>query len=1209
MLKMEQPIITTISKFAPEDISMDFERLRQEGIQHLEDLATYIWTDFNVHDPGITILEVLCYAITDLGYRANLPIEDILASNNGDSSFFTATEILPICPVTQNDYRKLLIDFPGVRNAWVECIRECGPIYYILDRFVADRTEANFTSFATKLRTAFKGYISAPPPNSGFLRNVLQKIENEIENGEDSNFNLVPDELEGLKVALEEISVEINKIPDTTSPGVTFIKDFNLQISKVANAITKAQKLDLLVNTPINDQIISDTLKLLKELEDQSNYYHTFLRYNRLDSFYYDQKLKNYTAEEIQSLSNKYSFSNANLKTKIQDKLKELVNDQKNIYASELMDLIYFSLVDANQVHIDDIIQTRFLVDEIVCGCNHYFDIITEAEWKTLSTVERNEYSEIKYKGLYQICIDPFQDIEPDSKAAKQLIERIKNGYIDESTEKKYPGLFESRNLGEDFCDIRVAPIQKINLCLDITVDDDADENEVMAQVIYRLQNFLTPSVPFHTFQQLLEKGRSCDEVFNGPLLCNGFIDDESLLNTNIPAKIQLSDLYKIILETPYVQTINSLKTRNEGAPSFGEEWCIDYDPNQGTNCPTKPIIALRNSMLCVQKNGIRSTVVENEIEDQIALLKLASRNLVGNANNEPVIPKGRFREDLADYVSTQFEFPHNYVIGDNGLPDEATPKKRAQVKQLQAYLLFFDRLLANYLLQLSKVRDLFSVHQDPKMATYFYQTLYEIPGIPQLINDVFEITADGIKQLMNHNLPEPFLAQLQRLIGTVYIGRSALETGMTDNPDDPEEDGFLSPASWALYREKIQSAFCRSFETEAEWEAYRATSDNYYIQQLRFITETPDKQFNRKHQLIDHLLARFGEQFTNYAANVFESRNLHLEAKADFLKNLPQLGLNRAKGYNYRAKDPVEGDPDVWNTNNVAGLKNRIYHLLGWGSASTESTLVDPNYLLVDEADRSNDLLPLRLLRLYERGEDGNRAKLLLTSTKSYSVRKIKDIKRQLQVLINNIDRDVYDYYNIKEDDEDQGQYRVVFEANLVVNGITEAITLQSIALSRTEADLFLEEVLSIVEASIKGGFHLIEHILLRPNDDRDDLLKMTFSCDLQLPPVDPYSFWVSVIAPAWKGDFKDPSYQAYFMQLVRRETPAHIALCFRWIDDEDKMENLEDALEQWREALANCTPDECDLTDKANVLIGLLNDIPCACYCFTPETNSPKC
>ncbi|MBP1650009.1 MAG: hypothetical protein H6Q26_166, partial [Bacteroidetes bacterium] len=52
---------------------LDFTRLRSEGIGYLAQLSGKIWTDHNVHDPGITILETLCYALLDLGYRTNLP--------------------------------------------------------------------------------------------------------------------------------------------------------------------------------------------------------------------------------------------------------------------------------------------------------------------------------------------------------------------------------------------------------------------------------------------------------------------------------------------------------------------------------------------------------------------------------------------------------------------------------------------------------------------------------------------------------------------------------------------------------------------------------------------------------------------------------------------------------------------------------------------------------------------------------------------------------------------------------------------------------------------------------------------------------------------------------------------------------------------------------------------------------------------------------
>ena len=102
---------------------LDFNRLRTEGIKYLGQLSGKIWSDHNVHDPGITILEVLCYALLDLGYRSNLPVADILATDPAASlpedNFFTPAQILTNNPLTINDYRKLLIDIPGIRNAWL----------------------------------------------------------------------------------------------------------------------------------------------------------------------------------------------------------------------------------------------------------------------------------------------------------------------------------------------------------------------------------------------------------------------------------------------------------------------------------------------------------------------------------------------------------------------------------------------------------------------------------------------------------------------------------------------------------------------------------------------------------------------------------------------------------------------------------------------------------------------------------------------------------------------------------------------------------------------------------------------------------------------------------------------------------------------------------------------------------------------------------
>jgi len=105
---------------------LDFTRLRSEGIGYLAQLSGKIWTDHNVHDPGITILETLCYALLDLGYRTNLPAVDLFTPAPGsgatDSNFFTPAQILGCNPLTILDYRKMLVDIDGVRNAWLEVV-------------------------------------------------------------------------------------------------------------------------------------------------------------------------------------------------------------------------------------------------------------------------------------------------------------------------------------------------------------------------------------------------------------------------------------------------------------------------------------------------------------------------------------------------------------------------------------------------------------------------------------------------------------------------------------------------------------------------------------------------------------------------------------------------------------------------------------------------------------------------------------------------------------------------------------------------------------------------------------------------------------------------------------------------------------------------------------------------------------------------------
>lgn len=115
-----------ISK-TPAIASEDYELLRNTGINYIQQFSGKIWTDYNIHDPGVTIFELLCYALTDLAYRTSFPVADLLTDPGKKSAdakdFFTARKILTTHPVTINDYRKLILDrIPGVRNIWFDTL-------------------------------------------------------------------------------------------------------------------------------------------------------------------------------------------------------------------------------------------------------------------------------------------------------------------------------------------------------------------------------------------------------------------------------------------------------------------------------------------------------------------------------------------------------------------------------------------------------------------------------------------------------------------------------------------------------------------------------------------------------------------------------------------------------------------------------------------------------------------------------------------------------------------------------------------------------------------------------------------------------------------------------------------------------------------------------------------------------------------------------
>ncbi|NEP42586.1 MAG: hypothetical protein F6K35_26530 [Okeania sp. SIO2H7] len=75
-------------------------------------------------------------------------MKDLLAPSSGESrkQFYTAREILTVNPLTINDYCKLLIDIDGVKNAWLEPIKNSQTsIYYDPNRHTLTFQDKEFT--------------------------------------------------------------------------------------------------------------------------------------------------------------------------------------------------------------------------------------------------------------------------------------------------------------------------------------------------------------------------------------------------------------------------------------------------------------------------------------------------------------------------------------------------------------------------------------------------------------------------------------------------------------------------------------------------------------------------------------------------------------------------------------------------------------------------------------------------------------------------------------------------------------------------------------------------------------------------------------------------------------------------------------------------------------------------------------------------------
>lgn len=808
---------TSIAKNSETKDSQDFLFLREKGMEYIRELSGRIWTDHNSHDPGITLLEALCYAITDLGYRIHLPIRDILTETKEtdlplESRFPSPKRILTSGPVTPTDYRKLLLDIDGVHNVFVRKNRD------------------------------YQVFVQG-----------LDKRE--------------------------------------TTPEF-----------------------------PLGKLSFEETIP----------------SYKKLDSF--------------------------------------VVN------------------------------------------------------------------------GLYNILYEPDPELE-------FLEEEEKNERLQEIEKNIRLCYHTNRNLCEDVVEIREIELMKILVCGDISLDYAADPTETLVELLFRIQEYLSPSIKRYTLRQLLKENTPVEDIFNGPVLEKGFIKDEELENADLKTEIHLSDLVQIVLETPGIVGIENLRMGEcgeieedtQGVDQL-DQWkiCFTVDHDKALSLCLDQSIRLLNLFKDVVPLTVDLGTVKKKLEERLAEYRRGQE-----LTYDDLPMKKGTGIDLATYRTVQNELPQIYGTGEVGLSPDVPEERKVKALQLKGYLLFFDQVLASYFAHLENVKNLLSAQNQP----YSYY-----PG---------EI--GGVKDL-------------EKLVGD--YGRYEKEVAELLNKWDDNE--------------------------------------------------------TRRNKFLDHLLARFAEEMNQYvfALQATFGGNLKeaaLEHKRRMLKDYPELSYNRAKGFVYYGKDL-----EVWDTENVSGLKRRLSRLLGFKNEQ-RTNLTLHNFKI----GKTEDTPPNWIWNLTDK--EGNP---ILKATQGFP----ENDKGEER---DKAEGQLWDLLDLMVD---ASQYRVQFDSeterySYELVDKNETILAQSTESYEAEEDVrkaFRKLSESIEELAFREGMFLFEHVLFRPDKTEDPPGFMEITIDAKgefCEPIDPYSMRVTIVLPGWFGRFADMDYRKHADKVIRSEVPAHILPRICWV------------------------------------------------------------
>lgn len=474
--------------------------------------------------------------------------------------------------------------------------------------------------------------------------------------------------------------------------------------------------------------------------------------------------------------------------------------------------------------------------------------ILTVAPW-TLADYRRMLYDRVTFlknawlapprangapdlaSGLYEVRVESYEEEMTSEGDREALLDAV-------ATQMR-----AQRNLGEDVAGVTLLKAQPIAVHGTIEVGVHADAAQVLADVLFGLQQSLVPSPKVRSPGALLQKGAAPDAVFVGPRLELGVIDERDL--TDYKRRVTCDELIDIMLAVPGVRRVSnvwiegdepgssmtSVTLRDGAVPRLSPS--IFEPPAE----PYKIGVELEGGIA----QTVDTTRVYRAIEAHVANLTEEQNytELETQALDYGRQPAAQF-VDLAQYTSIQHQFPMTYGIGREGVPAlphwrvEGAPgrpaaapvvfdrrSREALARQLKGYLLLFEQLLANHLAQLANAWRLFALESGADaQRSYYYEPLIHTPERETDPPDVFALLAqtpglDGTER-MQHGV---YVVDDERRV--VLVGR---ETGNLQDAQSVRAELLRRGGDASAYR--VERVEHRREAVQFEWRLVIDASD-----------------------------------------------------------------------------------------------------------------------------------------------------------------------------------------------------------------------------------------------------------------------------------------------------------------------------------------------------------------------------------------------